>query len=165
MHGVTRIWKGPEMEGPETGVLTYFVESSTLNDETVEFLRNFILSNSDCKRIYLGANTTDVVEFGNLFFKDRLPCDRIVMEIEGNTLASHSELLNAGDVIDNLIVRQTIKLDSENEQTKSFGTNISTKIDVPGKWCRTWSVPDSTVDTSIVSNGLYDGVDVEVYRR
>lgn len=52
-----KIWKGPEMEGPNKDIMTLFVKDESLSGEAVI---RYLKQNPDCKRVYLGAGRTDV---------------------------------------------------------------------------------------------------------
>lgn len=56
----TKIWVGPEREGLDKGILTMFVKSEYPGVGVINYL-----SDSRCKRLYLGAGREDVKEFSN----------------------------------------------------------------------------------------------------
>lgn len=60
-----KVWIGPELEGVDKGKLTMFVKSEYLR---TEYITDYLLDNSECKRLYLGSGRTDVKEFPMALF-------------------------------------------------------------------------------------------------
>jgi len=60
-----KVWIGPELEGVDKGKLTMFVKSEY---PRTEYITDYLLDNSECKRLYLGAGRTDVKEFPMALF-------------------------------------------------------------------------------------------------
>ena len=60
---ITRVWKGPELEGFGKGVLTLFIEGTFIDGKEV---CRFIAENLDCLRVYLGAGGRGITNITNL---------------------------------------------------------------------------------------------------
>lgn len=58
-----KVWKGPELEGFDKGIVTLFVASNTVIDETIIIQQ---LINYDIHRIYLGAGRTAFPGFNSI---------------------------------------------------------------------------------------------------
>lgn len=97
---ITRVWKGPELEGFSKGIITLFVEGVIVDGlEVCKYLNE----NTDCKRVYLGAggkgltcisNTSDLITYCQ-----RYNISIIVELIMGQLYLCNSDLLENSHVI------------------------------------------------------------------
>lgn len=55
-----KVWIGPELEGIDKGKITMFVKSTHPN---TAYVIDYLKDNPECKRLYLGAGRTDVIEY------------------------------------------------------------------------------------------------------
>lgn len=53
-----KIWKGPEMEGPDKGAMTLFIKDEYPSGL---YIIDMLDENPECTRLYLGAGRTDVI--------------------------------------------------------------------------------------------------------
>lgn len=83
-----KIWKGPELEGFDKGVITLFVASDSIIDENIVIKE---LCSHNIQRVYLGAGRTQFIGFNDLdYFINKCSCNNISIAIEIDILKSIS---------------------------------------------------------------------------
>ena len=75
-----KIWKGPEMEGKDKGILTLFFKTSSPDDDLDKILET-IQKHPECRRLYFGAGKLDVTHYViSLFYHIRANDYTIIFE-------------------------------------------------------------------------------------
>lgn len=159
-----KIWKGPEMEGRDKGVMTLFVKDFCVRSLVI---KKYLKLNPDCKRLYLGAGRTDTLElypqssrataysqFMELIRycnKNRIP---IIMEVSYENLKRvDKQILN---MLDQIIVRLFDK------SLKELGDSDCIKLDDDETVYVTELIHMKKTDLSTLNGDLFS-VDVTLY--
>jgi hypothetical protein len=102
-----KIWKGPELEGFDKGVITLFVASDSIIDESIVIKE---LCSHNIQRVYLGAGRTQFIGFNNINnFINYCISNKISIVIEVDLLNELSEAENEIITFNNVITIFTVR--------------------------------------------------------
>lgn len=158
-----RMWIGKEMEGPNTGNMTLFVESQVLDDNDITLI-NQSLKKYLIRYLYLGAGRINT--YINLTTLKKLIADIgdfIHITLEGSDIQLLENAIKIADK--NIQVVYRIDLSSDADLCKFADNKLIVKLDDKSKVLLSRFKSVWNVDVSFVNKGLYKDVDTLIYEK